>query len=192
MKFFQSSRLLIASVPVVLSSLSWNDVAPAIASPRLTFTPVANNSSGFDWSFKPAPKPVLAPNYIWPAAGTVTSEFGPRWGRMHQGLDIAGPVGTPIVAAADGVVISSGWTDGGYGNLVKIQHPSGSVTFYGHNQSLLVKKGESVKQGQAIAKMGSTGRSTGPHLHFEIRLPKQGPVNPVAYLPKFFVSRSHQ
>lgn len=192
MKFFQASRLLIASVPVVLSSLSWNAVTPAIASPRSNFTPVANNSSTFNWSLEPAQTPILAPNYIWPAAGTVTSGFGPRWGRMHQGLDIAGPVGTPIVAAADGVVMSSGWTDGGYGNLVKIQHPNGSITFYGHNQSLIVKKGESVKQGQVIAKMGSTGRSTGPHLHFEIRLPKQGPVNPVAHLPKFVASRPAQ
>jgi murein DD-endopeptidase MepM/ murein hydrolase activator NlpD len=121
--------------------------------------------------------------YVWPAQGVFTSGYGWRWGRMHQGIDIAGPVGTPIYAAAPGVVQRSGWNSGGYGNLVEVRHPDGSMTRYAHNSRLLVESGQQVRQGQQIAEMGSTGYSTGPHLHFEIHLPNQGPVNPMAHLP---------
>ena len=128
-----------------------------------------------------------APNrfagYNWPAQGVFTSGYGWRWGRMHRGIDIAGPVGTPIVAAAPGVVVRSGWNSGGYGNLVDIRHPDGSLTRYAHNSRNLVEAGQQVRGGQQIAEMGSTGFSTGPHLHFEIHLPDQGTVNPMAYLP---------
>ena len=127
-----------------------------------------------------------APNYfdgyIWPARGTVTSGYGWRWGRMHRGVDVAGPVGTPIVAAAPGVVESAGWNSGGFGNLVEIRHPDGSMTRYAHNNRLNVSAGQSVRQGQQIAEMGSTGYSTGPHLHFEVHK-GGGAVNPVAFLP---------
>lgn len=129
-----------------------------------------------------------APNrfngYVWPTHGTFTSGYGWRWGRMHRGIDVAGPVGTPIVAAAGGVVVRSGWNSGGYGNLVDIRHPDGSLTRYAHNSRLLVREGQQVAQGQQIAEMGSTGRSTGPHLHFEIHLPGAGTVNPMAHLPR--------
>ena len=120
--------------------------------------------------------------YIWPTQGTITSGFGWRWGRMHSGVDVAGPVGTPVVAAAIGVVEQAGWNLGGYGNMVEIRHPDGSMTRYAHNSRLNVSSGQHVKQGQQIAEMGSTGYSTGPHLHFEVH---QGgsAVNPVAYLP---------
>ncbi|MEL6248080.1 MAG: peptidoglycan DD-metalloendopeptidase family protein [Cyanobacteria bacterium J06648_16] len=121
--------------------------------------------------------------YIWPARGTLTSGYGRRWGRMHRGVDIAAPVGTPIVAAAPGVVERSGWNSGGYGNLVEIRHPDGSMTRYAHNSRLLVRPGQSVSQGEQIAEMGSTGYSTGPHLHFEIHVAGGGTVNPIAYLP---------
>ena len=128
-----------------------------------------------------------APNrfdgYMWPAQGVLTSGYGWRWGRMHRGVDIAGPVGTPIYAAASGVVVSSGWNSGGYGNLVDIRHPDGSMTRYAHNSRLMVRSGQQVRQGQQIAEMGSTGFSTGPHLHFEIHIPNQGTVNPMAMLP---------
>lgn len=127
--------------------------------------------------------PALSNGYIWPTQGTFTSGYGWRWGRMHRGIDIAGPVGTPIVAAASGTVIRSGWNSGGYGNLVDIRHPDGSMTRYAHNSRLLVREGEQVRQGQQIAAMGSTGYSTGPHLHFEVHLPSAGTVNPMAYLP---------
>lgn len=120
--------------------------------------------------------------YAWPAQGVLTSGYGWRWGRMHRGIDIAAPVGTPIVASAPGVVTSSGWNAGGYGNLVEIQHPDGSLTLYAHNNRLLVRKGQHVIQGQQIAEMGSTGYSTGPHLHFELHPRGKGAVNPIAFL----------
>lgn len=125
----------------------------------------------------------LTNSHIWPAKGVLSSGYGRRWGRMHRGIDIAAPIGTPIVASAPGEVIAAGWNSGGYGNLVKIRHPDGSVTFYAHNSRILVRTGEEVAQGQQISEMGSTGRSTGPHLHFEVRPNGQTPVNPIAFLP---------
>lgn len=122
--------------------------------------------------------------YIWPTKGVLTSPYGWRWGRMHKGVDIAGPVGTPIVAAADGVVTYAGWNSGGYGYLVEVQHPDGSLTLYAHNNRVLVQVGQQVAQGQQISEMGSTGYSTGPHLHFEIHPSGKGAVNPMAYLPR--------
>lgn len=120
---------------------------------------------------------------IWPTRGSFTSGFGRRWGRMHKGIDIAAPVGTPIVAAADGIVVISAWDRGGYGKRVDIQHPDGTRTLYGHNSRLFVAVGQQVRQGQQIAAMGNTGRSTGPHLHFEFHMPGGSAVNPIAYLP---------
>ncbi|MBW4540772.1 MAG: peptidoglycan DD-metalloendopeptidase family protein [Myxacorys chilensis ATA2-1-KO14] len=122
--------------------------------------------------------------YAWPAKGVLTSPYGWRWGRMHKGIDIAGPVGTPIVAAAPGKVVTAGWNDGGYGNLVEVEHSDGSVTLYAHNSRVLVRVGQQVTQGQQIALMGSTGYSTGPHSHFEVHVPGRGAVNPIAYLPQ--------
>ncbi|MEM1168547.1 MAG: peptidoglycan DD-metalloendopeptidase family protein [Cyanobacteria bacterium P01_H01_bin.35] len=120
--------------------------------------------------------------YIWPARGVLTSGYGWRWGRMHRGIDIAAPTGTPIFAAAPGVITYSDYA-GAYGYLVEIEHPNGSLTLYAHNSQNLVRKGQKVSQGELIAKMGSTGRSTGPHLHFEIHPKGNGAVNPMAYLP---------
>ena len=120
--------------------------------------------------------------YIWPTRGVFTSGYGWRWGRMHKGIDIANNVGTPIQAAKDGVISFSGWSSG-YGYLVEISHGDGSSTRYGHNSRLLVKKGQLVPQGARISLMGSTGRSTGPHLHFEIRRPGGAAMDPMAMLP---------
>ena len=122
--------------------------------------------------------------YIWPAQGTFTSGYGWRWGRMHRGIDIAAPIGTPIFAAATGEVIFAGWNSGGYGNLVKLKHSDGSVTLYAHNNKILVHQGQKIKQGQQIAEMGSTGFSTGPHLHFEIRPNGTKAIDPIALLPQ--------
>lgn len=121
--------------------------------------------------------------YLWPARGVLTSGYGWRWGRMHRGIDIAAPVGTPIYAAAPGVIEFAGWNSGGYGNMVDIRHADGSKTRYAHNSRNLVRVGQTVSQGQQIAEMGSTGYSTGPHVHFEVHLPQGGAVNPIAYLP---------
>lgn len=127
--------------------------------------------------------PTQVKNFIWPSKGVLTSGYGWRWGRMHRGIDIAAPVGTPIVASASGVVVYARWNNGGYGNLVDIQHPDGSVTRYGHNSRILVREGQFVNQGEQIAEMGSTGRSTGPHCHFELHPAGRGAINPMAFLP---------
>jgi murein DD-endopeptidase MepM/ murein hydrolase activator NlpD len=124
------------------------------------------------------------PEFIYPTHGTFTSGYGWRWGRMHQGIDIAAPVGTPIVASAEGVVTFAGWNKGGYGNLVEIRHNDGTVTRYAHNSKIMVSLNDFVNQGDAIAEMGSTGYSTGPHCHFEIHPAGKGAVNPLAYLGK--------
>jgi murein DD-endopeptidase MepM/ murein hydrolase activator NlpD len=116
---------------------------------------------------------------IWPVSGPITSGFGWRWGRMHEGIDIGAACGTTIHAAASGTVIYAGWMDG-YGNITIIDHGGGLATAYGHQSSLYVGGG-SVSQGQAIGAVGSTGHSTGCHLHFEVRV-NGTPVNPLNYL----------
>ncbi len=126
----------------------------------------------------------LSTGFIWPADGVFTSGFGWRWGRVHQGIDIAAPIGTPILAAASGVVEYSSWNDGGYGNMIDIRHSDGTITRYAHMNALYVKAGQTVSQGQTIGEMGSTGFSTGPHLHFEIRPNGGGAINPMVFLAK--------
>ena len=130
----------------------------------------------------PAPS-TMTTAYIWPAKGVLTSGFGMRWGRPHKGIDVANGTGTPIYASADGVIEKAGWNNGGYGNVVDIRHNDGSMTRYGHNSKILVQAGQAVHQGDIIAKMGSTGFSTGPHSHFEIHPSGKGAVNPIAFLP---------
>ncbi|MDH3755897.1 MAG: peptidoglycan DD-metalloendopeptidase family protein [Acidimicrobiia bacterium] len=125
-------------------------------------------------------EPVPPSSMQWPSAGVVSSEFGERWGRMHDGIDIAAGVGTPIAAAEHGAVFFAGWL-GGYGNTVMIDHGAGIMTLYGHMSELWVTNGVSVSIGQGIGAMGSTGNSTGPHLHFEVRI-DGGPVDPRQFL----------
>ena len=117
---------------------------------------------------------------IWPVQGPVTSPFGWRWGRMHEGIDIGVPYGTPIHAAASGTIIYCGWEEG-YGNLTVIDHGNTLATAYGHQSSIAVSCGQQVTQGQVIGYVGSTGHSTGPHLHFEVRV-NGAPVDPMGYL----------
>ncbi|MCI2398498.1 M23 family metallopeptidase [Aliiroseovarius subalbicans] len=109
-----------------------------------------------------------------------TSGFGMRWGRMHNGTDFAAPIGTPVYATADGVVISADWSSG-YGRLIKIQHEFGIETRYAHLSAMSVRKGERVSRGQRIGDMGNSGRSTGPHLHYEVRVGGKA-VNPMIYI----------
>lgn len=109
-----------------------------------------------------------------------TSGFGPRWGRMHNGADFAAATGTPIFATADGTVIHAGW-QGGFGRLVKIQHEFGIQTYYAHLSRIRVQNGQRVSRGERIGDMGNSGRSTGTHLHYEVRISGR-PVNPMTYI----------
>jgi murein DD-endopeptidase MepM/ murein hydrolase activator NlpD len=130
-----------------------------------------------------SPSPSTTPSasgFIWPVSGPVTSPFGWRWGRMHEGIDIAVSYGSPIHAAAAGTVIYCGWMSG-YGNLVAIDHGGGLSTAYAHQSAIAVACGQQVAQGQTIGYVGSTGHSTGPHLHFEVRV-GGNPVDPLGYL----------
>jgi len=119
---------------------------------------------------------------LWPVKGPITSRFGRRGGRMHDGIDIGVKNGTAVHAAASGVVVYSGSRLSGYGNLIIIRHRNNLFTAYAHNQRNLVRKGAKVRAGDVIARSGHSGRATGPHLHFEVRQ-SSTPVNPLAYLP---------
>jgi len=123
--------------------------------------------------------PIPASNLIWPTQGFISQGFRKY---QHEGIDIAGASGTPIVAAASGIVVKAGWDDWGLGNALTIKHLDGSITVYGHNRRLLVSKGQQVVRGQIIAEMGSTGNSTAPHLHFEIHPNGQIAVDPLRVL----------
>jgi murein DD-endopeptidase MepM/ murein hydrolase activator NlpD len=117
---------------------------------------------------------------IWPVAGPVTSGFGWRWGRMHEGIDIGAPSGATIQASASGTVIYAGWM-GGYGNLVVVDHGGGLATAYAHQSSIGSGIGQQVSQGQVIGYVGCTGHCFGNHLHFEVRV-NGSPVDPLGYL----------
>ena len=125
---------------------------------------------------------------IWPVAGPISSYYGYRTSpggigsTFHEGVDIAGDYGTPISATAAGTVTQAGWV-GGYGYLVEVKHADGIVTRYGHNSAVLVYEGQHVAQGSMIALMGSTGNSTGPHCHYEVRIHGEA-VDPMYFLPQ--------
>ena len=146
-----------AALTAIIQAYEAQQAAAAAAAAR------ANGSSTFS-----APPPVSGGQCRWPVAGRVTSEYGYRWGRLHAGIDIAAPSGTPIGAAIAGSVIYSSWQSG-YGNVVIISHGGGLSTLYGHQSRLGVSLGQVVGQGQIIGYVGSTGHSTGPHVHFETR-----------------------
>jgi len=122
-----------------------------------------------------------ASGMIWPVLGRISSYFGPRWGTRHTGLDIAAPSGSEIRAVRAGRVEMAGWW-GGYGNCVIINHGDGVRTLYAHASRILVKRGERVVQGQVVARVGSTGNSTGPHVHFEVRVNNRF-KDPLGFLP---------
>jgi murein DD-endopeptidase MepM/ murein hydrolase activator NlpD len=130
---------------------------------------------------RPRTSPPSTSGYAWPLCGLVTSEYGMRWGRMHEGIDIDGDTGDPIMAAKDGVVIFAGW-QGGYGRLTLIDHGDGVVTAYAHQSSQSVSGGTTVTRGQVIGAVGNTGQSTGSHLHFETRVDGAA-LNPRRFLP---------
>ena len=115
-----------------------------------------------------------------PSRGSISSPFGTRWGKMHKGIDIAASFGANINAALDGTISYAGW-ESGYGNVIKIDHGKAVETTYAHCSVIVVKKGEAVKKGEKIGEVGSTGHSTGPHLHFEVRENGE-PKNPQKYI----------
>jgi murein DD-endopeptidase MepM/ murein hydrolase activator NlpD len=159
------SRILLGLKPVGSGGLSWPD------------------SPDFGGGDSNGSSPFADTAWIWPTQGVFSSGYGWRWGRMHKGIDIANNVGTPILAARAGEVTTAGWNDGGYGYLVELRHADGSLSRYAHNSRILVRPGDQVNQGSVISLMGSTGRSTGPHLHFEILPPGRGAMNPLQFLP---------
>lgn len=145
------------------------DVAPTAALARLQKVREAEN------------------RYVWPLHGRLTSYYGPRnlgmgTSSFHRGIDIAAPSGTPIGAARAGTVTFAGWSTQGYGNLVRIRHADGSEGWYGHMSSIGVRVGQYVNQAERIGRVGSTGLSTGPHLHFEVH-ERSGPKDPLSVLP---------
>jgi murein DD-endopeptidase MepM/ murein hydrolase activator NlpD len=139
--------------------------------------PASSSSGGAEaW----APAAPSAAGMVWPVSGPVTSGFGWRWGRMHEGIDIGAPTGAPIRAAAAGTVIYAGWMSG-YGQLVVVDHGGGLATAYAHMSSMAAGTGQAVTQGQVIGYVGCTGRCFGSHLHFEVRV-NGGAVDPLGYL----------
>ena len=120
--------------------------------------------------------------WVRPCAGRFTSGFKWRWGRMHAGIDLALPTGSPVRSVGDGEVIEAG-RESGYGNIVKIRLEDGTVNYYAHNSRLVVSVGEKVQAGDIIARSGNTGHSTGPHLHFEVRIDGSA-INPIPWLAK--------
>lgn len=139
-------------------------VTSLIAAAPATTTAAASSSGGF----------------IWPVGGTLVSPYGQRWGRLHSGIDIAAPAGTPIAASASGQVVYAG-SMSGYGLIVVIQHAGGIATAYAHNSSISVSVGQSVGQGETIAAVGCSGHCFGDHVHFEVRV-GGSPVDPMGYL----------
>jgi len=134
-----------------------------------------------DYADPAASAPGAGPPGSWvrPITGPITSGFGLRWGRLHAGTDLAAPIGTPVYAAGNGSVTAAGPTNG-YGHWVKLGHPGGTATVYGHVSAWTVTVGQAVRAGQVIAYSGNEGRSTGPHLHFETHAAGR-PVDPVAF-----------
>jgi len=122
----------------------------------------------------------LDQKFMYPINTRITSYYGPRWGRVHEGIDFAAPMGSPIRAVSSGRVVYSGWASG-YGYVVIIEHQKGLRTLYAHNSKLLVRNGESVGRGEVISRSGNTGNSTGPHLHFEVQVNGR-PENPLNYI----------
>lgn len=181
------SRLDAVDLPPITNTEKPNTLPTAKVDPQIPNNPTSDLlEDAIALTLPPLPPsteylPRAFEGYIWPAQGVLTSGYGWRWGRIHQGIDIAAPIGTPIVAAASGKVINVGYQSG-YGNLVKLEHLDGSVTVYAHNHRNLVTHGQWVEQGEKIAEMGNTGHSTGPHVHFEIITKDRKAIDPLALL----------
>lgn len=172
--------------------LAANDVAPVGSSaPQILsiaeFKPVVNLGEQITKTIQynadriQADLDARGPSVVKPAEGSYTSGFGARWGTNHNGIDIANAIGTPILAAMDGTVIDAGPASG-FGNWVRLQHADGTITVYGHMETVEVTVGQTVKAGDRIAGMGSRGFSTGSHLHFEVYPQGGGAIDPAPWL----------
>ena len=158
------------------------DLPPTVATtqPKAAAPAIPNIEVAAPVTPLPAPRPASSPGFVWPAPGRITTYFS-SW---HNGIDIANSLGTPVRAAQAGRVVYAGWDNSGFGNMVRIDHGNGLQTLYGHASRLIVHVGETVQQGQVIMLMGSTGRSTGSHVHFSIfRGSSYSGFNPLTYLP---------
>jgi len=146
--------------------------------------PTARRPARARSAVRPAPDPGEAASpWSWPVTvGVVSSGFGERWGRPHKGIDIAAEEGTPVFASQGGEVVFAADSGGGYGQLVIVKHDATWASLYAHLSAILIDEGDTVMQGAAIAEVGSTGRSTGPHLHFEIRRDGEA-IDPMPLLP---------
>ena len=161
-------------IPGAARALPVEIITPAATAPELSSIPES------------APQtpslPSLDQTFIWPISGTINSGFGPRGASFHDGIDIAAPEGTPVRAIESGEVVYSDQLRG-YGNMVILRHADGFVSVYAHNERNLVRQGQQVSRGEIIARVGSTGRVTGPHLHFEIRRDNKA-QDPLHYMPR--------
>lgn len=187
LKITPSSVPVVASQPVRLEPMDPSAAGPSPTAP----SDVLEGEVEFEIIAPTNPPASINRNerVLWPLSGVLTSRYGYRWGRLHTGLDIAIPTGTAVYAALSGTVQFSGWNRFGYGYLVVIRGVDGRDYYYAHNSRLLVKRGQFVRQGYLISRSGSTGNSTGPHLHFEIRVGGK-PRNPMSYLPKSQVQQA--
>jgi lipoprotein NlpD len=166
-------------IPGAARQLPVTVITPADAQVEATLSPKSTPALSI---------PVTDQVFIWPVNGTINSGFGPRGSSFHDGLDIAAPEGTSIRAIESGEVIYSDQLRG-YGNMVVLRHADGFVSVYAHNQHNLVREGQKVSRGEIIARVGSTGRVTGPHLHFEIRRDNKA-LDPLPYMPQLCCSDS--
>lgn len=168
----------VKTVEALVIKVDGQEVETQVLKEEVTKEPVAKIERH---GTKERPKDVATGNFIRPTGGYLSSGFGARWGTVHQGLDLANTLGSSIIAADGGKVIYSTFNNGGYGYLVIIDHENGYQTYYAHCSKLLVNVGDRVAQGDQIALVGSTGDSTGPHCHFEVRL-NGVPQNPAGYI----------
>jgi lipoprotein NlpD len=178
----------VVEIPPVGTDAAFSASRSPSASPSPSSAPSPSAAPSASAAARPSPVAARAANenlattpLAWPLKGVLYGRFGVRAGQRHDGIDLAAPEGTAVAAAADGTVIYAG-EQPGYGAVVIVRHDGGLVTLYAHNSAVLVRDGARVSRGQAIAKVGQTGRTTGPHLHFEVREGTR-PRNPLLFLP---------
>jgi murein DD-endopeptidase MepM/ murein hydrolase activator NlpD len=181
-ELFVPGATRVVEVPPAVGAEAAETAAPT-ATPNATPTPTATSTPTSTATATAARTPSArgAPQLAWPLKGVLYGRYGVRAGKRHDGIDIAAPEGTPVLAAASGTVLYSG-EQPGYGAIVIVKHEGGLVTLYAHNARILVEEGARVRAGEPIARVGQTGRTTGPHLHFEVRDGTR-PRNPLLFLP---------